>query len=231
MVEGPFRQFHGDWRLVPLADQGCRVAFDLSYQSSEGVFDQVAKAALDRIFGSVVEAFVKRAEATLTPLVAAAHAAPAASPGSAARLGSRVVASPRQSFGTTGQVSLAWRSSAGSARQRSTKSRTSRRAPGGAIGLPGVVQRVAAQVGRRERKRVEKLDLAVGHDEEHRLRALEARLHLGDDVPGVDRQRRTGSAGRRPLAQRSDGALPFVVAAGRACPRPRRRGRCASAGR
>ena len=69
LVEGPFRQFHGDWRLVPLADQGCKVSFDLSYQPSEGLFDRVAKAALDRIFGSIVEAFVKRAEATLTPLV------------------------------------------------------------------------------------------------------------------------------------------------------------------
>ena len=70
LVEGPFKQFHGDWRLVPLADQGCRVAFDLAYQFSEGVVDQVAKVALARIFGSVVEAFVKRAEATLTPLAA-----------------------------------------------------------------------------------------------------------------------------------------------------------------
>jgi ribosome-associated toxin RatA of RatAB toxin-antitoxin module len=67
MEEGPFKQFHGDWRLVPLADQGCRVAFDLSYQFSEGLVDQVAKVALGRIFGSVVESFVKRAEATLTP--------------------------------------------------------------------------------------------------------------------------------------------------------------------
>ena len=80
MVEGPFKQFHGDWHLVPLADQGCRVAFDLSYQFSEGLVDQVAKAALGRIFGSVVEAFVKRAEATLPPLVAAAAGASAKSP-------------------------------------------------------------------------------------------------------------------------------------------------------
>ena len=76
MVEGPFRQFHGDWRLVPLADQGCKVNFDLSYQFSEGLVDRVAKVALDRIFGSVVEAFVKRAEATLTPLVATGRAMP-----------------------------------------------------------------------------------------------------------------------------------------------------------
>ena len=80
MMEGPFRQFHGDWRLVPLADQGCRVSFDLAYQFSEGVVDQVAKAALGRIFGSVVEAFVKRAEATLPPLVSGAPGASASSP-------------------------------------------------------------------------------------------------------------------------------------------------------
>ena len=80
LVEGPFRRFHGDWHLVPLADQGCKVTFDLSYQPSAGLFDRVANAALDRIFGSVVEAFVKRAEATLTPLVATGRAAPDASP-------------------------------------------------------------------------------------------------------------------------------------------------------
>jgi ribosome-associated toxin RatA of RatAB toxin-antitoxin module len=82
LVEGPFKQFHGDWRLVPLADQGCRVAFDLAYQFSEGFVDHVAKAAVGRMFGSVVEAFVKRAEATLPPLVAAAAAASTTSPNS-----------------------------------------------------------------------------------------------------------------------------------------------------
>ena len=81
LVEGPFRQFHGDWHLVPLADQGCKVNFDLSYQPSESLFDRFAKAALDRIFGSVVEAFVKRAESTLTPLLAAGRAVPDAPPG------------------------------------------------------------------------------------------------------------------------------------------------------
>ena len=80
LVEGPFKLFHGDWRLEPLGDQGCKVSFDLSYQFSEGVVDQVAKAALGRIFGSIVEAFVKRAEATLPPLVATGRAVPGAPP-------------------------------------------------------------------------------------------------------------------------------------------------------
>jgi ribosome-associated toxin RatA of RatAB toxin-antitoxin module len=76
LVEGPFRNFHGDWRLLPLANQGCKVNFDLSYEFSEGLVDRVAGVALDRIFGSVVEAFVKRAEATLTPLVAPGRTMP-----------------------------------------------------------------------------------------------------------------------------------------------------------
>lgn len=79
LVEGPFRRFHGDWHLVPLAEQGCKVSFDLSYETSAGLFDRVASAALDRVFGSVVEAFVKRAEATLTPLVAGDRSLPAGS--------------------------------------------------------------------------------------------------------------------------------------------------------
>ena len=82
LVEGPFSRFHGDWHLVPLSDQGCKVTFDLSYQPSAGLFDRVANAALERTFGAVMEAFVKRAETTLTPLVAAARAAPHSSPSS-----------------------------------------------------------------------------------------------------------------------------------------------------
>ena len=81
LEDGPFRRFHGDWHLVPLADQGCKVTFDLSYEASAGLLDRVASAALDRVFGSVVEAFVKRAEATLTPLAAAGPAAPTAPSG------------------------------------------------------------------------------------------------------------------------------------------------------
>jgi len=80
LVEGPFRQFHGDWRFVPLADLGCKLTFNLSYQTSEGLFDWVAKAAMDRVFDSVVDAFVQRAEATLTPLVATPLPLPGAPP-------------------------------------------------------------------------------------------------------------------------------------------------------
>lgn len=68
LVQGPFREFRGDWHLVPLGDVGCKVSFNLSLQTSEGLFDRVAKLALDRIVDSVVDAFVKRAETTVTPI-------------------------------------------------------------------------------------------------------------------------------------------------------------------
>ncbi len=68
LVDGPFREFHGEWRLVPLGDLGCKATFQLAYQTSGGLLDRVAKAAMERVFDSVVDAFVKRAEATLTPL-------------------------------------------------------------------------------------------------------------------------------------------------------------------
>ena len=68
LVDGPFREFRGDWHLVPLGDLGCKVTFQLAYQTSAGLLDRVAKAAMERVFDSVVDAFVKRAEATLKPI-------------------------------------------------------------------------------------------------------------------------------------------------------------------
>jgi ribosome-associated toxin RatA of RatAB toxin-antitoxin module len=68
LVDGPFREFRGDWHLVPLGDLGCKVTLQLAYQTSAGLLDRVAKAAMERVFDSVVDAFVKRAEATLKPI-------------------------------------------------------------------------------------------------------------------------------------------------------------------
>ena len=66
LVNGPFSQLDGDWRFTPLGDgqRACKVELDLCYG-----FDNAALAALvgpvfDKIAGSLVDAFVKRAEAT-----------------------------------------------------------------------------------------------------------------------------------------------------------------------
>lgn len=75
LVEGPFKHFHGDWRLTPLGDVGCKIDFDVSYEISHSVLDRLAGPAINLVAGSMMDAFVKRAEATLdrapTPLESA----------------------------------------------------------------------------------------------------------------------------------------------------------------
>ena len=64
LVDGPFSKLDGHWDFTPVGkatDRACKVDFALSYD-----FDSVALAALvgpvfDKIAGSLVDAFVKRA--------------------------------------------------------------------------------------------------------------------------------------------------------------------------
>jgi len=64
LVDGPFSKLDGHWDFTPVGkgeDRACKVEFSLHYD-----FDSVALAALvgpvfDKIAGSLVDAFVKRA--------------------------------------------------------------------------------------------------------------------------------------------------------------------------
>ncbi len=71
LVEGPFKHFHGDWALAPLGNRGSRIEFALSYEIADGAFDSLAAPAVDFVSRSMVDAFVKRAEQTLTELAPA----------------------------------------------------------------------------------------------------------------------------------------------------------------
>src|SRR5215472_8978535 len=103
-------------------------------------------------------------------------------------------------------------------RQWPRRRRRRRAPPGVAIRPPRRLERIAPEVRRRERERIEELDLAVGHDQQHRLRRFEPRLDLGDDVPRVDRQRRPRAGRRRALRERSHGLPPVLVTARDALP-------------
>ena len=84
LVEGPFRRFQGDWRITPLGQLGCKVEFDVSYEISDGLLDKVARPAVEFVSRSMMEAFVKRADETLSmqpPALAAAVLPPIAGPG------------------------------------------------------------------------------------------------------------------------------------------------------
>jgi ribosome-associated toxin RatA of RatAB toxin-antitoxin module/CRP-like cAMP-binding protein len=68
LVDGPFKHFHGDWHFAPLGAMGCKVSFSLNFDLADGWFDAVAMPAVDAVARTMVDAFVRRAEATLTPL-------------------------------------------------------------------------------------------------------------------------------------------------------------------
>ena len=65
LIKGPFSNLDGAWNFIPVGDgsqRACRVDLQLNYG-----FDNIALSALvgpvfDRIAGSLVDAFVKRAE-------------------------------------------------------------------------------------------------------------------------------------------------------------------------
>jgi ribosome-associated toxin RatA of RatAB toxin-antitoxin module len=63
LVSGPFRSFHGEWRFVQLGDEGCKVEFKLAYQLANPVLDRLAGPIFDHIANTLVDAFVRRAEA------------------------------------------------------------------------------------------------------------------------------------------------------------------------
>jgi ribosome-associated toxin RatA of RatAB toxin-antitoxin module len=63
LIDGPFKQLDGVWNFIPLGEeQACRVELKLSY-SFDSVFGTLVGPVFDRIAATLVDAFVKRAEA------------------------------------------------------------------------------------------------------------------------------------------------------------------------
>jgi ribosome-associated toxin RatA of RatAB toxin-antitoxin module len=61
LVDGPFRQLHGDWRLTPLGDDGCRVELTVAFEFRNRAADLLMGAAFERLCNEIVDAFVARA--------------------------------------------------------------------------------------------------------------------------------------------------------------------------
>jgi ribosome-associated toxin RatA of RatAB toxin-antitoxin module len=65
LVDGPFSQLDGEWDFVPVGDasqRACRVEFKLNYGFDNGALSALVGPVFDKIAGSLVDAFVKRAE-------------------------------------------------------------------------------------------------------------------------------------------------------------------------
>src|SRR6266545_5606725 len=78
LEHGPFRHFHGEWRLTPLGDAGCRIEFRLDYDFASTLMTRLAGPVFERIADTLVDALVMHADRVLPAARAAAAAAAAA---------------------------------------------------------------------------------------------------------------------------------------------------------
>lgn len=65
LVDGPFSHLDGTWDFVPLGDgtqRACRIEFTLNYSFESSTLAALVGPVFDKIAGSLVDAFVKRAD-------------------------------------------------------------------------------------------------------------------------------------------------------------------------
>lgn len=65
LVDGPFSRLDGRWQFAPLGQSGqraCKVTLDLHYGFGNAALATLVGPVFDKIAGSLVDAFVKRAE-------------------------------------------------------------------------------------------------------------------------------------------------------------------------
>ena len=62
LVDGPFKNLRGEWAFIALTDQACKVTFELDYEFSSKVLEQLVGPVFHSIANSFVDSFIKRAE-------------------------------------------------------------------------------------------------------------------------------------------------------------------------
>ena len=64
LVDGPFSRLDGEWNFIPLGDgsqRACKVELTLNYGFDNVTLGKLISPVFDKIAGSMVDAFVKRA--------------------------------------------------------------------------------------------------------------------------------------------------------------------------
>ena len=65
LVEGPFSNLDGTWKFQPLGEAGqraCKVTLEMTYSFKSSTLSAVIGPVFDKIAGTLVDSFVKRAE-------------------------------------------------------------------------------------------------------------------------------------------------------------------------
>lgn len=63
LVDGPFKHLNGTWSFRALREDACKIEFDLHYEFSSKVLEQLIGPVFNMIANSFVDSFCKRAEA------------------------------------------------------------------------------------------------------------------------------------------------------------------------
>jgi ribosome-associated toxin RatA of RatAB toxin-antitoxin module len=67
LKDGPFRHLHGEWRFIALADDACKIEFELAYEFTTHLLERVVGPVFSHIADTFIDAFVRRAEALRAP--------------------------------------------------------------------------------------------------------------------------------------------------------------------
>jgi ribosome-associated toxin RatA of RatAB toxin-antitoxin module len=65
LERGPLRHFEGEWQVVELAAETCRIEFTLRYEFDHALLGVLAGVVFDGIANTMVDAFAQRAEDVL----------------------------------------------------------------------------------------------------------------------------------------------------------------------
>ena len=62
LERGPFRRFEGEWHIVALAPEACKIELMLRYEFERALVGRLASGVFDRIADTLVDAFARRAD-------------------------------------------------------------------------------------------------------------------------------------------------------------------------
>ena len=66
LQDGPFTHLHGHWRFLALGETACKIEFALNYTFSSKMLETLLSPVFGHIANTFVDAFVIRADKTLT---------------------------------------------------------------------------------------------------------------------------------------------------------------------
>ncbi|HVO89570.1 MAG TPA: type II toxin-antitoxin system RatA family toxin [Casimicrobiaceae bacterium] len=60
--DGPFRHLHGEWRFNALAEDACKVEFEMAYEFESALLEKMIGPMFNYIANTFIDAFVRRAD-------------------------------------------------------------------------------------------------------------------------------------------------------------------------